>query len=95
MSQGEVYLLDHIAALFTILHALNENGGEIVVIEHGLIQGAHIEAGLPFLPKASLGQLVRNGLIETTATRDGRVVRYGPETRRIAAQWNITLSADG
>jgi hypothetical protein len=89
--KGEVYLFDHITTLFTVLHALNENGGEIVITEHGLIRGAHVEDGLPFLPQGSLGQLVRNGLIETKQAAGERTVTYGPKTRSIAAKWGIDL----
>jgi hypothetical protein len=84
---GEVLTPDHVAALYLLLHALHENGGEVTVTEHGAVQGTHVEAGLPFLPSGTLGQLARTGLIRI----EGRTVTHGPETRRIAEQWVIEL----
>ena len=88
---GEVLTPDHVASLFTLVHALHENGGAVVVTEHGALQGAHLERGLPFLPQGSLGQLIRTGLIAMSQTAEGRQVTYGPETRRIAEHWGITV----
>jgi hypothetical protein len=74
---------ENISALHAPVSAIVANGGNAIEVgEHGTLFD-----GLPPLPQGALGQLLRNGWIETA----GRRVGLGPRTREIAVKWGIAL----
>ena len=88
---GEVLTPDHVASLFTLVHALHENGGAVVVTEHGALQGAHLERGLPSCRKGRSANSSGRDSSHVSNSRRATIAPRGPETRRIAEHWGITV----